>query len=191
MAKRLAIFIDEGEASFQARQRGRRLDYRALCECLTQELGSDEDHLSQTVVYLGMPPVGPRWERARRGREKFLHWLRSEGYFVREVPSRDYGDYYKAEVMVPLSIEAVDFVREAKPDVVALVATSPSVPFLCDRLRAMGVTVAICGERATTEFGVLEAGNQFVDLSTVYGLGDVWEAHNGESAGGVGAVGGD
>jgi len=34
------------------------------------------------VIYAGLPPSMPEWQSEREKKNKFLHWLRSNGFLV-------------------------------------------------------------------------------------------------------------
>jgi uncharacterized LabA/DUF88 family protein len=71
------------------------------------------------LVYL--PPI-PEWQTEREKKNKFLHWLRSNGFLVMAKDgSPGDGKHYKANVDVLMAIDAVELSVEIRPEVVVLV----------------------------------------------------------------------
>ena len=76
----------------------------------------------EMVIYAGLPPPIPEWQTERDKKNKFLHWLRSNGFLVvAKDGSPGDGRHYKANVDVLLAIDAVELSVEMRPEVVVLV----------------------------------------------------------------------
>ena len=74
---RAIIFIDEGNLTGICSKLNRSIDWIKLREFLSK----DRDVL-ETFVYAGLPPMTTEWVEFRQKRERFLHWLEAEGFFV-------------------------------------------------------------------------------------------------------------
>jgi uncharacterized LabA/DUF88 family protein len=61
--------------------------------------------LIETVVYAGLPPAIPAWQEERDKKNKFIQWLRSNGFMVvtKDGSPAEEGDY-KANVDVMMAI---------------------------------------------------------------------------------------
>jgi hypothetical protein len=66
----------------------------------------------------GHPPPIPEWQTEREKKNKFLHWLRSNGFLVvAKDGSPGDGKHYKANVDVLMAIDAVELSVEMRPEV--------------------------------------------------------------------------
>ena len=74
------------------------------------------------VVYAGLPPPIPLWQEERDKKNKFVYWLRSNGFMVvtKDGAPAEEG-HYKANVDVMMAIDALELSVEMQPDVVILV----------------------------------------------------------------------
>src|SRR6266567_4433366 len=77
---RLLILVDESNVGSSVRTAGRGLDWLKLRDFLA---GPDTGReLIEMVVYAGLPPAIPIWQEERDKKNKFMHWLRSNGFMV-------------------------------------------------------------------------------------------------------------
>src|ERR1051325_8063373 len=117
---RLLVLVDEANLGSSVRTAGRGLDWLRLREFLAfVDSGRD---LIEMVVYAGLPPAIPLWQDERDKKNKFMHWLRSNGFMVVTkdgVPAEE--GRYKANVDVMMAIDALELSAAMNPDVVMLV----------------------------------------------------------------------
>ncbi len=74
------VLVDESNVGSSVRTAGRGLDWLRLRQFLAgEESGRD---LIEMVVYAGLPPAIPLWQDERDKKNKFIHWLRSNGFMV-------------------------------------------------------------------------------------------------------------
>ena len=114
---RLLVLVDESNVGSSVRTAGRGLDWLRLREFLAgPESGRD---LIEMVVYAGLPPAIPLWQDERDKKNKFVHWLRSNGFMVvtKDGAPAEEG-HYKANVDVMMAIDALELTVETEPDVV-------------------------------------------------------------------------
>jgi hypothetical protein len=78
--RRVLVFVDESNVVSSVRALGRKLDWIKLRDHLTNANRGRE--LIEMVVYVGLPPPVPEWQSEREKKNKFLHWLRSNGFLV-------------------------------------------------------------------------------------------------------------
>src|SRR5688572_32953942 len=71
------IFVDEGNLTGICSKLNRSIDWVKLREFLSQD-----KEVLETFVYAGLPPTSSDWTEFRQKRERFLHWLEAEGFFV-------------------------------------------------------------------------------------------------------------
>src|SRR5260370_166735 len=84
---RVLVFVDESNVVSSVRALGRKLDWLKLRDHL---VGADRGReLIEMVIYAGLPPPIPEWQTERDKKNKFLHWLRSNGFLVVAVPWGD------------------------------------------------------------------------------------------------------
>jgi uncharacterized LabA/DUF88 family protein len=121
---RVLVFVDESNVVSSVRALGRKLDWLKLRDHLASADRGRE--LIEMVIYAGLPPPIPEWQTERDKKNKFLHWLRSNGFLV-VVKDGSPGDgkHYKANVDVLMAIDAVELSVEMRPDVFSLQTTAP------------------------------------------------------------------
>ena len=74
------MLVDESNVGSSVRTVGRGLDWLKLRDFLAgPNTGRD---LIEMVVYAGLPPAIPTWQEERDKKNKFIHWLRSNGFMV-------------------------------------------------------------------------------------------------------------
>src|SRR3954470_15701071 len=77
---RLLVLVDESNIGSSVRTAGRGLDWLKLREFLGgPETGRD---LIEMVVYAGLPPAMAIWQEERDKKNKFVQWLRANGFLV-------------------------------------------------------------------------------------------------------------
>ena len=77
---RVLVLVDESNVGSSVRTAGRGLDWLKLRDFLAgPNTGRD---LIEMVVYAGLPPAIPTWQDERDKKNKFVHWLRSNGFMV-------------------------------------------------------------------------------------------------------------
>ncbi|HET9368554.1 MAG TPA: hypothetical protein VFO22_10815, partial [Candidatus Udaeobacter sp.] len=77
---RVLVLVDESNVGSSVRTAGRGLDWLKLRDFLA---GPDtERDLIEMVVYAGLPPAILAWQDERDKKNKFVHWLRSNGFMV-------------------------------------------------------------------------------------------------------------
>src|ERR1041384_4723158 len=77
---RLLVLVDEANLGSSVRTAGRGLDWLRRRRFLAfVDSGRD---LIEMVVYAGLPPAIPLWQDERVKKNKFMHWLRSNGFMV-------------------------------------------------------------------------------------------------------------
>ena len=94
--QRVLVLVDESNVTSSAKTTNRKLDWLKLRDSLVKER-----ELIEMVVYAGLPPAMTDWQAERDKKNKFLHWLRSNGFLVVTKdgsPSEE--GHYKANVDV-------------------------------------------------------------------------------------------
>ena len=117
---RVLVLVDESNVGSSVRTAGRGLDWLKLRDFLAgPNTGRD---LIEMVVYAGLPPAIPTWQDERDRKNKFVHWLRSNGFMAvtKDGAPAEEG-HYKANVDVMMAIDALELSIEMRPDVVILV----------------------------------------------------------------------
>src|SRR6266446_3022149 len=117
---KLLVLVDESNIGSSVRTAGRGLDWLKLRDFLAGPNTGRE--LIEMVVYAGLPPAIPAWQEERDKKNKFMHWLRSNGFMVvtKDGAPAEEGRY-KANVDVMMAIDALELSIEMRPDVVILV----------------------------------------------------------------------
>jgi uncharacterized LabA/DUF88 family protein len=164
---RVLVFVDESNVVSSVRTAGRGLDWLKLRETLAGENTGRE--LIEMVVYAGLPPAIPAWQEERDKKNKFLHWLRSNGFLVvtKDGSPAEEG-HYKANVDVMMAIDAVELSVEIRPDVVILVTGDADFAYLALHLRRRGIRVEVASVAPNLGSGLKTAANEVIDLSPLF-----------------------
>jgi uncharacterized LabA/DUF88 family protein len=164
---KVLVFVDESNVVSSVRALGRKLDWLKLRHHLAN---ADEGReLIEMVIYVGLPPPLPEWQIERDRKNKFLHWLRSNGFLVvvKEGSPGD-GKHYKANVDVLMAIDAVELSVEIRPEVVVLVTGDADFAHLALQLRRRGIRVEVAATAQTLGTGLKGAANEVIDLVPLF-----------------------
>jgi len=164
---RLLILVDESNVGSSVRTAGRGLDWLKLREFLAgPSTGRD---LIEMVVYAGLPPATPAWQEERDKKNKFMHWLRSNGFMVvtKDGAPAEEGRY-KANVDVMMAIDALELSVEMRPDVVILVTGDADFAYLAIKLRRRGIRVEVASVAANLGNLLKSAANDVIDLAPLF-----------------------
>jgi uncharacterized LabA/DUF88 family protein len=164
---RVLVLVDESNVSSSVRTAGRGLDWLRLREFLTgPNTGRD---LIEMVVYAGLPPSIPVWQEERDKKNKFVHWLRSNGFMVvtKDGAPAEEG-HYKANVDVMMAIDALELSIEIRPDVVILVTGDADFAYLAIKLRRHGIRVVVASVTANLGHILRSAASEVIDLAPLF-----------------------
>ena len=164
---RVLVLVDESNISSSVRTVGRGLDWLKLRDFLAgANTGRD---LIEMVVYAGLPPAIPTWQEERDRKNKFVHWLRSNGFMVvtKDGASAEEG-HYKANVDVMMAIDALELSIEMRPDVVILVTGDADFAYLATKLRRHGIRVEVASVAANLGHILRSAANAVTDLAPLF-----------------------
>jgi uncharacterized LabA/DUF88 family protein len=164
---RVLVFVDESNVVSSVRALGRKLDWLKLRDHLVNAERGRE--LIEMVIYAGLPPLMPEWQSEREKKNKFLHWLRSNGFLVvaKEGSPGD-GKHYKANVDVLMAIDAVELSVEIRPEVVVLVTGDADFAYLALQLRRRGIRVEVAASAQMLGTGLKGAANGVIDLVPLF-----------------------
>jgi uncharacterized LabA/DUF88 family protein len=164
---RVLVLVDESNVSSSVRTAGRGLDWIKLREFLAGA-NSGRD-LIEMVVYAGLPPAIPAWQEERDKKNKFVHWLRANGFMVvtKDGAPAEEG-HYKANVDVMMAIDALELSLEIQPDVVILVTGDADFAYLATKLRRHGIRVEVASVTQNLGHILRSAANHVIDLAPVF-----------------------
>ena len=164
---RLLVLVDESNVGSSVRTVGRGLDWLRLREFLTGAATGRE--LIEMVVYAGLPPAIPLWQDERDKKNKFIHWLRSNGFMVvtKDGAPAEEG-HYKANVDVMMAIDALDLSAEMQPEVVILVTGDADFAYLTTKLRRRGIRVEVASVSQNLGGVLKAAANAVIDLAPLF-----------------------
>jgi uncharacterized LabA/DUF88 family protein len=166
-SSRLLVLVDESNVGTSVRTAGRGLDWLRLREFLAgPDSGRD---LIEMVVYAGLPPPIPLWQEERDKKNKFVHWLRSNGFMVvtKDGAPAEEG-HYKANVDVMMAIDALELSVEMQPDVVILVTGDADFAYLATKLRRRGIRVEVASVAQNLGNVLKSAANVVIDLAPLF-----------------------
>jgi uncharacterized LabA/DUF88 family protein len=164
---RLLVLVDESNVGSSVRTAGRGLDWLRLREFLA---GADSGRdLIEMVVYAGLPPAIPLWQEERDKKNKFVYWLRSNGFMVvtKDGAPAEEG-HYKANVDVMMAIDALELSVEMQPDVVILVTGDADFAYLALKLRRRGIRVEVASVSQNLGGVLKAAANAVIDLAPLF-----------------------
>jgi uncharacterized LabA/DUF88 family protein len=166
------VLVDESNVGSSVRTAGRGLDWLRLREFLAgAETGRD---LIEMVVYAGLPPAIPLWQDERDKKNKFVYWLRSNGFLVvtKDGAPAEEGRY-KANVDVMMAIDAVELSNQMRPDVIILVTGDADFAYLALQLRRRGIRVEVASVAQNLGSGLKTAANAVIDLAPLFATFEV------------------
>src|SRR6478736_2154825 len=164
---RVLVLVDESNVSSSVRTAGRGLDWLKLRDFLAgPNTGRD---LIEMVVYAGLPPAIPAWQEERDKKNKFMHWLRSNGFMVvtKDGAPAEEG-HYKANVDVMMAIDALELSIEMRPDVVILVTGDADFAYLATKLRRRGIRVEVASVAQNLGNMLRSTANEVIDLAPLF-----------------------
>ena len=173
---RVLVLVDESNVSSSVRTAGRGLDWLKLRDFLAgPNTGRD---LIEMVVYAGLPPAISTWQEERDKKNKFVHWLRSNGFMVvtKDGAPAEEGRY-KANVDVMMAIDALELSIEMRPDVVVLVTGDADFAYLAIKLRRHGIRVEVASVAANLGHILRSAANEMIDLSGLFRTFEMINTH--------------
>src|ERR1700738_1112460 len=164
---RVLVLVDESNVGSSVRTAGRGLDWLKLREFLAGPNTGRE--LIEMVVYAGLPPAIPIWQEERDRKNKFVHWLRSNGFMVvtKDGAPAEEG-HYKANVDVMMAIDARELSIEMRPDVVILVTGDADFAYLATKLRRHAIRVEVASAAANLGHTLRSAANHVIDLAALF-----------------------
>src|SRR6478672_5439745 len=164
---RVLVLVDESNVGSSVRTAGRGLDWLKLRDFLAgPDTGRD---LIEMVVYSGLPPAIPTWQDERDRKNKFVHWLRSNGFMAvtKDGAPAEEG-HYKANVDVMMAIDALELSIEMRPDVVILVTGDADFAYLAIKLRRHGIRVEVASVTQNLGHILRSAANDVIDLAPLF-----------------------
>ena len=166
-AARVLVLVDESNVGSSVRTAGRGLDWLRLRDFLA---GTDSGReLIEMVVYAGLPPPISLWQDERDKKNKFVYWLRSNGFMVvtKDGAPAEEG-HYKANVDVMMAIDALELSVEMQPDVVILVTGDADFAYLATKLRRRGIRVEVASVSQNLGSVLKSAANAVIDLAPLF-----------------------
>jgi len=164
---RLLVLVDESNVGSSVRTVGRGLDWLKLRDFLAGPNTGRE--LIEMVVYAGLPPAMSIWQEERDKKNKFVQWLRSNGFLVvtKDGSPAEEGRY-KANVDVMMAIDALELAEEMEPDVVILVTGDTDFAHLAIKLRRLGIRVEVASVTQNLGNILRSAANEVIDLAQLF-----------------------
>src|SRR6202030_947552 len=169
---RVLVLVDESNVGSSVRTAGRGLDWLKLRDFLAGQSTGRE--LIEMVVYAGLPPAMPIWQEERDKKNKFVQWLRSNGFLVvTKDGSPAATGHYKANVGVMMAIDALELSLEMRPDVVILVTGDTDFAYLAIKLRRHGIRVEVASVAQNLGNLLRSAANEVIDLAPLFRMFEI------------------
>lgn len=152
--ERLAIFIDYHNLEGSLRNEGYRVDILTLRDYL-----AEGRLLIETFCYLG------HHSDNNGDDEKCHRLLRMNSFIVRTKPAKVRPDRsLKCDFDIELTLDVVDFVSQAKPDIILLISGDGDFVPLVNWLRFRGIRVEVASTPNSISQDLREAVNGYIDL---------------------------
>jgi uncharacterized LabA/DUF88 family protein len=121
------------------------------------------------VVYAGLPPANQGWQEERDKKNKFVQWLRANGFMVvtKDGSPAEEGRY-KANVDVMMAIDALELSVEMRPEVVILVTGDADFAYLAIKLRRRGIRVEVASVAQNLGNMLRSTANEVIDLAGLF-----------------------
>ena len=121
------------------------------------------------VIYAGLPPAIPLWQEERDKKNKFVNWLRSNGFMVvtKDGAPAEEGRY-KANVDVMMAMDALELSVAMNPNVVILVTGDADFAYLAIKLRRRGIRVEVASVAQNLGNNLKSAANAVIDLAPLF-----------------------
>src|SRR5215468_9236561 len=174
---RVLVLVDESNIGNSVRTAGRGLDWLKLRDFVAgPNTGRD---LIEIVVYAGLPPAIPIWQEERDKKNKFMQWLRANGFMVvtKDGSPAEEGRY-KANVDVMMAIDALELSVEMRPDVVILVTGDADFAYLATKLRRRGIRVEVASVAQNLGNTLRSTASGVIDLAGLFRTFEVKNAHD-------------
>jgi len=161
---RALVLVDESNVISSAWTTNRSMDWLTLRDSFRGEDRTRE--IIEIVVYVGLPPAMAVWQTERDKKNKFVHWLRSNGFLVvtKDGSPAEEG-HYKSNVDVMMAIDAVELSTAMQPDVVILVTGDADFAYLALQLRRRGIRVEVASVAENLGSGLKSAASEVIDLA--------------------------
>lgn len=161
---RVLVLVDESNVISSAWTTNRNMDWLKLRDFFGDEKRGRE--VIEMVVYVGLPPAMAVWQSERDKKNKFVHWLRTNGFLVvtKDGSPAEEG-HYKSNVDVMMAIDAVELSAAMRPDLVILVTGDADFAYLALHLRRSGIRVEVASVAENLGSGLKSAANEVIDLA--------------------------
>jgi uncharacterized LabA/DUF88 family protein len=161
------MFVDEANLTKASWQYGRKkFDWNIFKEYFEKIM---EGVLFEVYVYVGLPPRSPEWINKYQQKSTYTHYLRSLGYQVIErvgIPRRDH--FYKANVDVVLSLDAMQLCLQNRPASVVLCSGDSDYSYLVSTLRRMGIRVYAAAPEESMAVDLKVSATGVIDLTDLF-----------------------
>src|SRR4051812_45091655 len=157
MSHNVGVFVDVSNLFYSAKSAGVEVNY---CKLLEFAVGGRD--LIRACAYTGVDPDNPNQRR-------FIDFLRANGY---KVVCKDIHKYEGGRIKANLDIEmAVDIMLLSENlDVVVLVSGDGDFVRLIDAVQMKGVRCEVISFGISTSNELIEAADQFTEISTLTGI---------------------
>lgn len=173
LARRVMVFADADNTHLSAQSFNRKTNWQKICNYLADPKEGRE--LIEMVLYVGLPPDRERFAEARKTKEKFIYWAKSNGFLVVTKEGKSKGNDYETNIDVVMAMDAIQLALEVKPDIVVLVTGDSDFVHLAEKLRRKGIRVEVASIEQSLGNELKNAANSVIDLIKLF---DDFEAQN-------------
>lgn len=175
LARRVMVFADADNTHLSAQSFNRKTNWKKICNYLADP--NEGRELIEMVLYVGLPPDRERFTEARKAKEKFIYWAKSNGFLVVSKEGKSKGNDYETNIDVVMAMDAIQLSLEVKPDIVVLVTGDSDFVHLAEKLRRKGIRVEVASVEQSLGNELKNSANSVIDLIELF---DDFDPQNSE-----------
>lgn len=166
MGSRVLVCADAQNFVAAVRSYQRRAEWEKLRDYLADP--AEGRRLVEMVIYDGLPPEMDEYREIREGKQRFHHYLRTNGFLVvtREgSPERPEERTWKANVDTIMATDVVEMALDTRPDIVVLVTGDSDFAHVALKLRRRGIRVEVAAVAHTLAMALKRSASGIIDLA--------------------------
>lgn len=175
LTRRVMVFADADNTHLSAQSFNRKTNWQKISNYLADPKEGRE--LIEMVLYVGLPPDRERFAEARKTKEKFIYWAKSNGFLVVSKEGKSKGNEYETNIDVVMAMDAIEMALEVKPDIVVLVTGDSDFVYLAEKLRKRGIRVEVASIEQSLGNDLKNSANSVIDLIELF---DDFEPQNSQ-----------
>jgi len=176
--KKTVLLIDDTNFQAQARGKGKKADYLKLRDHLVSH--PEGGPLAEAMVYVGRPPNIEEYRACREEKDRFVWWLRIQGFLVHtQTGKTNPNGRYTENCGMLLAVDSLGVVLKTQPDAVILVSGDSEFCPLFRRFRQAGIRTVVASTLSDLGYDLQAFANATIPLNK---LVETFEDEAGEKS---------